>query len=173
MLLRGPPQPPLETMVTALINELALLAGEVTMVLDDYHLIDSQPVHGSVTFLVERLPPGFRLVLASRADPPLSLARPRAGGWLAELRADVPTTGPRPRNDKNRREPMTDHKVVNREEWRAAREELLAAEKDHTRTGDVLARQRRDLPWVEIGKQDQFDTDDGMRTLAELFDGRS
>ena len=42
-----------------------------------------------------------------------------------------------------------------------------------TRTGDVLARQRRDLPWVEIGKQDQFDTDDGMRTLAELFDGRS
>src|SRR5271156_840277 len=88
VLLRGPQQPPLEAVVTTLINELALLPGEVTVVLDDYHLIDSQPVHGSIAFLLGRLPPGLRLVLASRADPPLSLARLRADGRLGELRAD-------------------------------------------------------------------------------------
>ncbi len=68
---------------------------------------------------------------------------------------------------------MTGHKVVSREEWQAAREELLGREKEHTRMGDELARQRRELPWVAIDKQYRFDTDDGTRTLAELFDGRS
>jgi predicted dithiol-disulfide oxidoreductase (DUF899 family) len=68
---------------------------------------------------------------------------------------------------------MTDHKVVGRAEWQAAREELLQREKEHTRMGDELARQRRELPWVAIDKEYQFDTDDGTRTLAELFDGRS
>ena len=68
---------------------------------------------------------------------------------------------------------MTDHKVVNREEWQAARDELLQREKEHTRMADELARQRRELPWVAIEKQYRFDTDDGSRTLAELFDGRS
>ena len=73
----------------ALINELAADPGEdeVLLVLDDYHLIDSQPVHGSLLFLLEHLPPGLRMVLASRSDPPLPLARLRAGGQLAELRA--------------------------------------------------------------------------------------
>ncbi len=88
VLLRGPQEPALEAVVTALINELAALPDEVTIILDDYHLIDSQPVHGSIAFLLDRLPPGLRLVLASRADPPLPLARLRAGGRLAELRAD-------------------------------------------------------------------------------------
>jgi predicted dithiol-disulfide oxidoreductase (DUF899 family) len=68
---------------------------------------------------------------------------------------------------------MTDHQVVSREEWRAARGELLKREKEHTRTADVLARQRRELPWVAIGKEYRFDADDGTPTLAELFDGRS
>jgi len=68
---------------------------------------------------------------------------------------------------------MTDHKVVGREEWQAARQELLGREKEHTRMGDELARQRRELPWVAIDKEYRFDTDDGTRTLAELFDGRS
>ncbi len=68
---------------------------------------------------------------------------------------------------------MTDHKVVGRAEWQAAREELLQREKEHTRMGDELARQRRELPWVAIEKEYRFDTDDGTRTLAELFDGRS
>jgi LuxR family maltose regulon positive regulatory protein len=73
----------------ALINELAAdpREDELLLVLDDYHLIDSQPVHGSLLFLLEHLPPGLRMVLASRSDPPLSLARLRAGGQLAELRA--------------------------------------------------------------------------------------
>jgi predicted dithiol-disulfide oxidoreductase (DUF899 family) len=68
---------------------------------------------------------------------------------------------------------MTDHKTATREEWAAAREELLAREKEHTRLGDELARQRRELPWVRVEKEYRFDTDDGTRTLAELFDGRS
>jgi predicted dithiol-disulfide oxidoreductase (DUF899 family) len=68
---------------------------------------------------------------------------------------------------------MTDHEVVSREEWTAAREELLSREKEHTRLGDDLARRRRELPWVRVEKEYRFDTDDGPRTLAELFDGRS
>src|SRR6266536_842330 len=92
--LAGPVLGPPETsspdgLVMALINELAADPREdgVLLVLDDYHLIDSQPVHGSLLFLLEHLPPGLRMVLASRSDPPLPLARLRAGGQLAELRA--------------------------------------------------------------------------------------
>ena len=68
---------------------------------------------------------------------------------------------------------MTGHRIGTREEWAAAREELLAREKEHTRLGDELARQRRELPWVRVEKDYRLDTDDGTRTLAELFDGRS
>jgi LuxR family transcriptional regulator, maltose regulon positive regulatory protein len=85
-LLRGPQQPPLEAVVTVVVNELAGVAEEVVLVLDDYHLIEAPPVHDSLAMLLERLPPGLRLVVASRADPPLPLARLRAGGQLAELR---------------------------------------------------------------------------------------
>jgi predicted dithiol-disulfide oxidoreductase (DUF899 family) len=68
---------------------------------------------------------------------------------------------------------MTDPKIASREEWQAARDELLRREKEHMRMGDELARQRRELPWVPIEKEYRFDTDEGTRTLAELFDGRS
>jgi predicted dithiol-disulfide oxidoreductase (DUF899 family) len=68
---------------------------------------------------------------------------------------------------------MTDHKTGTREEWLAAREQLLAREKEHTRLGDELARQRRQLPWVRVEKEYRFDTDDGERALGELFSGRS
>jgi len=68
---------------------------------------------------------------------------------------------------------MTDVKVVSRAEWQAARDELLRREKEHTRMADELARQRRELPWVEIEKEYRFDTAEGVRTLAELFEGRS
>jgi LuxR family transcriptional regulator, maltose regulon positive regulatory protein len=85
------PLPPgsAEGLVTALINELAADPGpdEVLLVLDDYHLVDSGPVHESVAFLLENLPPGLRVVVSGRADPPLPLARLRARGQLAELRA--------------------------------------------------------------------------------------
>jgi predicted dithiol-disulfide oxidoreductase (DUF899 family) len=60
-----------------------------------------------------------------------------------------------------------------REEWLAARSELLAAEKEHTRRGDELARMRRELPWVRIEKEYEFDTDDGKASLPDLFRGRS
>jgi LuxR family maltose regulon positive regulatory protein len=86
----GPPPPgSVEGLVTALINELAADPGpdEVLLILDDYHLVDSAPVHESVAFLLENLPPGLRVVVSSRADPPLPLARLRARGQLAELRA--------------------------------------------------------------------------------------
>jgi predicted dithiol-disulfide oxidoreductase (DUF899 family) len=68
---------------------------------------------------------------------------------------------------------MTEHKVVDRQQWQAARQALLEREKAHTRTGDELARQRRQLPWVRVDKDYRFDTDHGPQTLAELFDGRS
>jgi predicted dithiol-disulfide oxidoreductase (DUF899 family) len=68
---------------------------------------------------------------------------------------------------------MTDHKIVNHDEWTAARRELLALEKEHTRRGDDLARLRRNLPWVSIEKDYTLQTETGPRRLAELFDGRS
>src|ERR671934_1140438 len=72
-----------------------------------------------------------------------------------------------------RREAMTDHRVGTREEWLAAREKLLLHEKEHTRLGDEIARQRRELPWVPVEKEYRFDTEEGEKTLVELFDGRS
>lgn len=68
---------------------------------------------------------------------------------------------------------MTAHKTGTRQEWLAARAELLQHEKEHTRLGDELARQRRELPWVQVEHDYTLDTDEGTRTLAELFDGRS
>jgi len=88
--LLGPPPSSFEGLVTALINELAAQSGEneIVLVLDDYHLIDAGQVHASLAFLLEHLPPGLHLVLASRSDPPLPLARLRARGQLAELRTN-------------------------------------------------------------------------------------
>ncbi len=86
----GPPTPPsFEALVTSLINELAAQsdAGEQLLILDDYHAVDSAPVHASLGLLLERRPPGLRVVLSSRADPPLALARLRARGQLTEIRA--------------------------------------------------------------------------------------
>ena len=68
---------------------------------------------------------------------------------------------------------MSRHKIGTPEEWQTARESLLEREKELTRRNDELARERLELPWVKIGKEYSFETDDGTRTLAELFDGRS
>jgi len=84
--LLGGPQPPLEAVVTALVNTLAAQPDQVALVLDDYHLIQAAAVHDSLTVLLERLPVQLRLVLAGRTDPPLPLARLRARGQLVELR---------------------------------------------------------------------------------------
>ena len=74
--------------VTALVNELAAAPDDVALVVDDYHLIDAPEVHRSLEFLLDHLPAALHLVLASRSDPPLPLARLRARGQLTELRAD-------------------------------------------------------------------------------------
>src|SRR5215204_1946309 len=68
---------------------------------------------------------------------------------------------------------MTNHKVGTQEQWQAAREELLAEEKELTRRSDELARKRRELPWVPVEKDYSFETENGTKSLAELFDGRS
>jgi predicted dithiol-disulfide oxidoreductase (DUF899 family) len=68
---------------------------------------------------------------------------------------------------------MTSHRTGTREEWRAARLELLQAEKEHTRRGDELARMRRELPWVRVEKDYVFETDAGPAALEDLFQGRS
>ena len=68
---------------------------------------------------------------------------------------------------------MTQHRVGTQEEWQAARDELLAEEKDLTRRNDELARKRRELPWVPVEKDYSFETADGTKSLEELFDGRS
>src|SRR3981189_2973605 len=68
---------------------------------------------------------------------------------------------------------MTDHKIGTREEWLAARLELLEAEKALTRRGDELAQRRQELPWVRIDKAYQFETDEGSGSLRDLFRGRS
>jgi predicted dithiol-disulfide oxidoreductase (DUF899 family) len=68
---------------------------------------------------------------------------------------------------------MTDHNTGTREEWLAARKELLEAEKGHFRRGDEIARRRQELPWVPIDKEYIFDTEEGTKSLVELFRGRS
>jgi predicted dithiol-disulfide oxidoreductase (DUF899 family) len=68
---------------------------------------------------------------------------------------------------------MTTHPIVSRDEWQAARAALLEREKAHTRLGDELARQRRELPWIRIDKEYTLRTAAGPQTLAQLFEGRS
>ncbi|WP_280923959.1 LuxR C-terminal-related transcriptional regulator [Ornithinimicrobium cryptoxanthini] len=93
--LRSSQSPPNEWVVTTLINDITAIDGEfstgsgskLTLILDDYHVIEAEPVHRSVTFLLEHLPPQMHLVVATRSDPPLPLARLRARGELTELRA--------------------------------------------------------------------------------------
>ena len=85
--LRSPEPPRIEALAGALVNEVAELPGGLDLVLDDYHAIDSEGVHGIVNMLLERLPEGAHLVVSGRVDPPLSLARLRARGQMVRLGA--------------------------------------------------------------------------------------
>jgi LuxR family maltose regulon positive regulatory protein len=85
--LSSPQPPPIEAMVTSLINEITAIEEDFTLILDDFHAIDAPPIHRAVAFLLDHLPPRMHLVIASRADPPLPLARLRGRGELIELRA--------------------------------------------------------------------------------------
>jgi LuxR family maltose regulon positive regulatory protein len=82
-----PPQPPNEAGLVALLNDLDAISDDVVLVLDDYHVIDARDVQDGMAFLLEHLPPQIHLVIASRTDPPLPLARLRGRGELAEIRA--------------------------------------------------------------------------------------
>ena len=86
-LLRAGQAPPIETLLSLLLNDLVQLPERSILVLDDYHVIDAPAVHRALAFLLDHLPPQLHLVIASRADPPLPLARLRARGQLTELRA--------------------------------------------------------------------------------------
>jgi LuxR family maltose regulon positive regulatory protein len=85
--LHSPEPPRIEVLTGVLINEVADLPGELDLILDDYHLIDSESVHRIVSFLLEHLPESAHLIISSRVDPPLSLARLRARNQMAELGA--------------------------------------------------------------------------------------
>ncbi|MHB1131409.1 MAG: LuxR C-terminal-related transcriptional regulator [Chloroflexota bacterium] len=86
-LLQSPQPPPAEAILAALLNEISTIADDFVLVLDDYHLIDAKAVDQALTFLLEHLPPQMHLVITTREDPHLPLARLRARGQLAELRA--------------------------------------------------------------------------------------
>ena len=85
--LQSPQPPPIESILTALLNEITAVPDNFILVLDDYHVIDSKPVDEALGFLLEHLPPQMHLVIATREDPDLPLARLRARGQLTELRA--------------------------------------------------------------------------------------
>jgi LuxR family maltose regulon positive regulatory protein len=86
-ILQSPQPPPIESILIALLNEITTVPDNFVLVLDDYHMIDSKPVDEALTFLLEHLPPQMHLVIATREDPQLPLARLRARGQLTELRA--------------------------------------------------------------------------------------
>jgi LuxR family maltose regulon positive regulatory protein len=88
VVLRTPQPPPPTTLVATLINELAADRSKVILALDDYHLVTAWPIHEALTFLLDNMPPQMRLVIITRADPPLPLARMRARGELTEVRVD-------------------------------------------------------------------------------------
>ena len=85
--LQSPQPPPTESVLTALLNEMATVEDDLVLVLDDYHVIDARAVDDALTFLLEHLPPRMHLIIATREDPHLPLARLRARGQLTELRA--------------------------------------------------------------------------------------
>jgi LuxR family maltose regulon positive regulatory protein len=84
---RSPQPPPIDLVLTLLLNDLAAQQADVILVLDDYHVIEAEPVHAAIMFLLNHLPPRCHLVLSSREDPPLTLSRLRTQGAVTELRA--------------------------------------------------------------------------------------
>ena len=84
--LRSPKPPQRGAILNTLINEISALDSDFTLILDDYHVIESDAIHGAMTFLLDLLPRRMRVVIASRADPPVALSRLRARGEVTELR---------------------------------------------------------------------------------------
>jgi len=86
-MLQSPQPPPAESILISIINDIDALAERIVFVFDDYHLIEAQPIHEALTFLLEHLPTQMHLVIATRDDPYLPLARLRIRGQLTEIRA--------------------------------------------------------------------------------------
>src|ERR687894_477756 len=86
-MLQSPQPPPTEAVLTTLLNETATIEDDLALVLDDYHVIDARAVDDALAFVLEHLPPRMHLIIATREDPQLPLARLRARGQLGELRA--------------------------------------------------------------------------------------
>lgn len=86
-LLAAPQPPPIQQVLTTLVNDLGAMGNDIVLVLDDYHLIEAREVQDAMAFLLDRMPPRLHLVIVSRADPALPLARLRARGELVEIRA--------------------------------------------------------------------------------------
>jgi LuxR family maltose regulon positive regulatory protein len=86
-LLQRPQPPPIETVLATLLNELTAVPNDVALVLDDYHVVDAHDINDGMAFLLEHMPPQIHLVITTRADPALPLARLRARGELVEIRA--------------------------------------------------------------------------------------
>ena len=86
-LLASPQPPPIQMVLTTLLNDVGATGSDIVLVLDDYHLVDSREIQDAMAFLLDHLPPRLHLVIASRADPAVPLARLRARGELVEVRA--------------------------------------------------------------------------------------
>lgn len=90
-MLQSPQPPPDEVILTALVNEIAAVPTPFILVLDDYHVIHTPPIHAQLNFLLEHQPPQMRMVIVTREDPPLPLSRLRGRGQLSEIRqTDLP-----------------------------------------------------------------------------------
>ncbi len=85
--LQSPQPPPSEMILTTLLNEITAIPDQFVLVLDDYHVLDARPVDQALTYLIEHQPPQMHLVIVTREDPALSLARLRVRGQLTEVRA--------------------------------------------------------------------------------------
>jgi LuxR family maltose regulon positive regulatory protein len=85
--LQSPQQQPIDSLLTTLLNEIADISDNFALVLEDYHALEAQPIHTALIFLLNHLPPQMHLVITTREDPPLPLARWRAGAQMTEIRA--------------------------------------------------------------------------------------
>ncbi|NOH04332.1 MAG: AAA family ATPase [Chloroflexi bacterium] len=88
-MLQAPQPPPHEAILTALVNEISTIAPPFILILDDYHVIHTPPIHGQLNFLLEHQPPQMRLAIITREDPPLPLPRLRARGQMVEIRRRI------------------------------------------------------------------------------------
>ena len=86
-MLQSPQPPPIESILINLINDVIRIPTNMALVLDDYHLVDAKPIHDMIAFLLDHLPEQMRMIIATRSDPPVPLARLRSQNQLTELRA--------------------------------------------------------------------------------------